>query len=309
VLNGAVKSLQDAGKFNNSVGSLGSRLASIAIELADVCAEIAQIETGFEPDPERLSFLQNRLDLLYRLQQKHKVSSCKELVELYDKLETELSVVYNIEAHIAELEDAVAIAEDRLKEVSGALRANREKIIPEIEKNIVILLRSLGMPNAVVEIVIDDSPSYSATGSDSVAFLFSGNRNMPLRPIAETASGGEVSRIMLCLKSMLASSKQLPTIIFDEIDVGISGDVAEKMGYIMREMSLQMQVIAITHLPQIASKGKHHYAVNKKDTANSTKTEIALLSEQERVYEVAKMLSGKELTEAALQNASHLLKS
>lgn len=305
----AAKSLAEAGKYNTNISQLAERMHSASLELADISSELTRLESGFESDPERVGVLRTRLDLMYHLQQKHKVNTLEALMQIYSSLEADLDRTNNLDALIEDAKKAIASYADQLTEIADNLRSKRQKIAPQIEKNIVSLLRNLGMQNADITIAFETLPEFGRMGCDSVQFLFSGNKNAQLKPVHEVASGGEISRIMLCIKSILSKSKQLPTIIFDEIDVGVSGDIAEKMGLIMKDMSSDMQVIAITHLPQIASKGTHHFAVYKTDSDVSTSTQIMLLDDEKRIEEVAKMLSGKELTSAALENAKNLIRS
>lgn len=303
------KSLADAGKYNTTISQLAERMHSASVELADISTELSRLVPGFESDPERAEILRSRLDLMYHLQQKHKVNTLDALMQIFASLEADLERTNNLDVLIEDAKKAIISDAEQLTAIADNLRSKRKEIAPQIEKNIVSLLRNLGMLNADIKIAFESMPEFGRTGSDTVQFLFSGNKNAPLKPINETASGGEISRIMLCLKSVLSKSKQLPTIVFDEIDVGVSGDIAEKMGLIMKDMSRDMQVIAITHLPQIASKGTHHFAVFKTDSDVSTSTQIVLLDEEKRIEEVAKMLSGKELTAAALENAKSLIRS
>lgn len=308
-LNQSSKSLSEAGKFNSAIDQLAVRIQSVNLELADISSELSRIENTFESDPERAEILRSRLDLMYQLQQKHKVNSLDGLLEIYASLETDLEKTNNLEFLIEESRKEIQKLAQELSKMSDKLSSKRQGITSVIEKNIVSLLRNLGMLNADFKIALEPLSEFGRTGSESAQFLFSGNKNGQLKPVHETASGGEISRIMLCIKSILSKSKQLPTIVFDEIDIGVSGDIAEKMGLIMKDMSLEMQVIAITHLPQIASKGTHHFSVYKTDNDVSTSTQIVLLDDEKRIEEVAKMLSGKELTAAALENARSLIRS
>ena len=265
------------------------------------------LNENVEHDPDRVEYIRQRLDDIYSLEHKHRVSTEKELIDIKEDLGKKLEEIDNYDFHLEELEKQL---ESKRKELSAAakqLSESRKKNIPAIEEKITSMLKELGIPNASFKIQRTDLGEFNEYGLDHVKFLFSANKNVELEDIAKVASGGELSRLMLSLKSTIAETKALPTIIFDEIDSGTSGDIADKMGTIMKEMSRNMQILNITHLPQIASKGDYHYMVYKYDDNESTHTYIKQLQGDERIKEIAKMLSGEELTDTALQNAREFL--
>jgi len=283
------------------------RLASSLIEIQDISTEIEVLSEDIEFNQDRLNFINERLDLLYSLQQLHRVNTVHELLKIQSELEEKLNEIQNFDFEIADLTKKVNLQTEKVEKLASLLSENRKKISPKIEKSIVSQLISLGMPSAVFKIQLDRESDYTSTGFDTISYLFSANKSSELSDITKVASGGEIARVMISIKSLVSANMALPTIIFDEIDTGVSGDIADKMGNIMAEMSKNMQVLSITHLPQIAAKGKKQYLVYKKDTKDSTISNIKELSEKERVTEIAKMLSGKELSEAAIENAKHLL--
>ena len=283
------------------------RLTSALIDLKDIAHDVDALQNDIEADPDRLQQVNERLDLLYTLLHKHNVEGVEQLISLREEFAARLSRMSNYDADIASLEEKTAAGKKKLEKLASALSARRQKQAPDIEKQIISLLRSLGMPNAQLQISFKPLETLTETGQDEVTFLFSANKERTLQPIATIASGGEMARVMLSLKSVLAQSLNMPTIIFDEIDTGVSGDIAAKMGTIMQQMGQHIQVISITHLPQIAAKGQFHFTVYKEDTETSTLSHIRQLTEEERINELAKMLSGDKLTEAAIQNAKNLL--
>ncbi|MBQ0029480.1 MAG: DNA repair protein RecN [Bacteroidales bacterium] len=285
------------------------RISSAMIELKDVAQELDAHLNSMEADPARLSQVNERLDLIYSLQKKHQVSSVEELIALRDKFEAQLNQINSYDEDIERLEREQKAKRDAVLKAASQISANRKKHAPELKQELELLLHSLGMPNAKLEIAFDNLEEPSENGIDKVAFLFSANKDRNLLPISSIASGGEMARVMLSLKSVLSRSTGLATIIFDEIDTGVSGDMAAKMGDIMTDMGKYMQVISITHLPQIAAKGSKHYMVYKADTETSTISHIRCLAENERVEAIAKMLSGDKITDAAMENARSLLQS
>jgi DNA repair protein RecN (Recombination protein N) len=285
------------------------RLQSSLIELKDVAAEMSSYEERVEFNPERLNQVESRLSELFTLQKKYKVSSVTELIALRDSYEEQLQRIGSFEEDLEALSAKLALAFTQLKEQSRKLTESRQKACEPIESYLVEQLIKLGMPNIQFKVDINSLDEYSESGNDEVQFLFSANKNRLPQPVTQIASGGEVSRLMLSIKSLVAHKADLPTIIFDEIDTGVSGEIAHRMGEIMRTMSTEMQVITITHLPQIAGKGAQHYSVFKDDTGLQTQTHIRRLNEDERLVELAQMLSGKNVTDAALQNAQELLRS
>jgi len=288
---------------------LSGRLRSTYIELKDIAEEISDKEAGVEFDPSRQQVVQERLDLIYSLQQKHHVDSVEELVRIKDDLAGKLEQLASFDQEIGALQEKIEKTEARLHELAAQLTESREKVFQTIEETVANQLRELGMPNARFSVSNQAGKDFGPNGVDEISFLFSANKSSNLTDIPKVASGGEISRVMLCIKSLLSSARGLPTIIFDEIDAGVSGEIADRMGRIMQEMGHNIQVISITHLPQIAGKGDHHFKVFKTETDHHTLSSVKSLSRDERVEEIAGMLSGSELTDAALENARLLLKN
>ena len=307
VIKNAINNLQSITHVYTKAENLYERLNSCFIDLKDIAEELNKQENNIESQPERLEFINNRLDTIYSLCQKHKVTNLEDLIALQNSLKEQLD---KLDSFDSELERLSKLKEELLKEVltiGENLSKKRQSAAKIIEKTMIEQLSVLGMPNVqfVIEITKIDVPDI--TGCDYISFLFSANKNVSPKAVAQIASGGEISRVMLCLKSLIATASNLPTIIFDEIDTGVSGEIADKMGNIMKEMGGKIQVICITHLPQIAAKGTKHYRVYKIEEETS-ETKVVLLNAKERVQEIAKMLSGSNLTEAALKNAEELLK-
>ncbi|MFH0999604.1 MAG: DNA repair protein RecN, partial [Bacteroidota bacterium] len=286
-----------------------NRIESVMIELKDIISEIEVLSTDIEHDPERIKFITERLNLIYSLQQKYNVTSISELLTIQQDLDRKLQTIQSFDRDIIELENTLSRELESVKKLSEEISSQRKSFVTELEKNVIYILQQLGIPNAKFSIVIECLTEPGSTGIDQLKFLFSANKNLEAEEISKIASGGELSRLMLSMKYIIARSSQMPTIIFDEIDSGVSGEIAEKMALIMKGMSNYMQVISITHLPQIASKGDFHYKVYKTEGNKDTSTHIELLSSDERVNEVAKMLSGQSLTEAAIEHAKNLLAS
>lgn len=289
------------------VRELADRLDSAYIELKDIAHDISSLADNVDYDPQRLEVASSRLDALYSLQQKHHVETIEELIALRDNILHQLSHIDNADEELdalkAKVNDLLAICTTKAK----ALTATRQKAAKKIEQQITDRLIALGMPNTRFEVRIEEKP-LSNDGADKPAFYFSANKNTPLQPVAQVASGGEIARVMLSLKAMISGAVKLPTIIFDEIDTGVSGRVAEMMAQIMKEMGdSNRQVISITHLPQIAALGSNHYKVEKTDTADGTTSTMRQLTPEERITELAQMLSGSNITDAAIQNARSLL--
>ena len=307
-LNETMQLLGKLKSYFSKAGELHDRLESSHIELKDIVAEIEQLNEEVEHNPGRAAEVNERLDLIYSLQQKHRVETVNELIGIKNKLQMKIDEVTSYDAEIKKLEKELDSQKVKLENVAKELHKSRLSVIPEMESHLIGMLQQLGMPNGKFRINHKDTDDYTPTGIDKVIFLFSANKQSDLQDISVVASGGELSRVMLSLKSLITGSSGLPTIIFDEIDSGVSGDIADRVGNILTEMAQNMQVINITHLPQIASKGKNHYKVYKKDEGDSTNTYIKLLNTEERLEEIAKLLSGKELTDAALKNARELLK-
>ena len=289
------------------VRELADRLNSAYIELKDIAHDISSLADNVDYDPQRLEVASSRLDALYSLQQKHHVETIEELIALRDNILHQLSHIDNADEELdalkAKVNELLAICTTKAK----ALTATRQKAAKKIEQQITDRLIALGMPNTRFEVRIEEKP-LSNDGADKPAFYFSANKNTPLQPVAQVASGGEIARVMLSLKAMISGAVKLPTIIFDEIDTGVSGRVAEMMAQIMKEMGdSNRQVISITHLPQIAALGSNHYKVEKTDPADGTTSTMRQLTPEERITELAQMLSGSNITDAAIQNARSLL--
>ncbi|PDP71537.1 DNA repair protein RecN [Tannerella forsythia] len=289
------------------VKDFADRLRSAWTDMADLASETDVLKEDVEFDPNRLEWVNERLNTIYSLQQKHRVPSVEELLAIQQQLTTQLSAIDLFDEQMETLTKQRETIYEALMVQAGALTARRHEAATEIEQQLVDRMVLLGIPNTRFGIELWPKEKPSADGMDEVCFLFSANKNEALKPVAQTASGGEISRLMLCIKAMIAGFAALPAIIFDEIDTGVSGEIADKMADIMQDLGQKMQVITITHLPQIAAKGRAHYFVYKEDTAERTLTRIRLLTTGERVNEVARMLSGASLTDAAVANAKALL--
>jgi DNA repair protein RecN (Recombination protein N) len=289
--------------------SLLSRIESGLIELDDLATEIEKLSVSIEADPQRLTYVNNRLDEIYSLIQKHHVNDLNELIVKKEEIKDLINSIVNSDERLIELETMLEKEANSLKAISEEISLKRSSVLPDIESRITGLLKQLGIPNAKFRISVTHLKEFTPTGIDQADFLFSANKQIEPENLAKIASGGELSRVMLSLKSLLTKNNNLPTIIFDEIDSGVSGEVADKVGQILSAMGQYMQVINITHLPQVASRGKRHYHVYKDDTDNSTFTRVKLLSPEERILEVARLLSGSEVTETAMNNARELLKA
>lgn len=288
--------------------ALYERLDSCYIELKDISGEISSMLDSISFNPSELDSMNNRLDKLYDLEKKYRCESVAGLIQERESIRIKLDTIVNSDMMLKETEDEV----DRLREIcsqkAGSLTRLRKKASSQIEAQLLESLTSLGMPNAIFKIVLEQCP-FNADGADKVSFMFCANKNGAMQPIYQVASGGEIARVMLSIKAMISSAVKLPTIIFDEIDTGVSGKIAEKMAHIMQKMGENnRQVISITHLPQIAALGKNHYKVSKEDTTEGTISRMLRLSPQERISEIAQMLSGSDVTEAAVNNARELLK-
>ena len=284
------------------------RLNSCYIELKDLAHEIANANEEVEFNPTRLDYVNERLNLIYTLQQKHRVSTVEELIDIAEDYRSKLDAITSYDDRIEELKKQKETIYNKVLEQASVLTTRRLDAAKEIEKQMQAYLVPLGMPNVRFAVELETKKEPDIKGMDSVNFLFSANKNGMLQQVASIASGGEIARVMLSLKAMIAGAVKLPTIIFDEIDTGVSGSIAEKMALIMQEMGqADRQVISITHLPQIAAKGANHYKVYKEDTETGTNSHIRQLNQEERIHEIANMLSGATLTEAALNNAKALL--
>ncbi len=285
------------------------RLESTYIELKDISQEVSDKEEEVEFNPTRLEEVNERLNLIYTLQQKHRVTTVDGLLSLAEEYTTKLSAITSSEENIEELKARCESLYNKVKKQAAILTKSRISAAHEVEKQMAARLMPLGMPNVRFQVEIGARKEPGAHGADTVNFLFSANKNGTLQSISSVASGGEIARVMLSIKAMIAGAVKLPTIVFDEIDTGVSGEIADRMADIMQEMGeSDRQVISITHLPQIAARGCAHYKVYKQDNETETNSHIRRLTDQERVEEIAHMLSGATLTEAALNNAKALLK-
>lgn len=300
-------SLKKITSFFPESNELEQRIESCRIELKDISNEITIHNDRVEVDPQQLEEVTARLDLIYNLLQKHKLGTVDELIILRSDIESKVDFISNIDFNLETKHKQLAELESNLKVLASKLSEKRKKVIPSIEANIIDLLVQLGIKHAAFKVAIQKSETFLSTGVDKVSFLFSANKQIPLQELSKVASGGELSRLMLSLKSLMVKSSGLPTIIFDEIDTGVSGEIADKVGNIIYRMANGMQVINITHLPQIASKGTTHFLVYKDNQSAHSNTKIKLLDSSDRVVEIAKMLSGEKLSEAALTNAKELL--
>ncbi len=304
----AKNALSGISKVMPKTAELAERLDSCRIELKDIADEVSAMLEDTDFNPSELDRINSRLDRIYELEKKYHADTVEELIGKRDELRQKLNNIENSDEALAELEAKCQQLRAKSQQQADALTKLRLKAGKEIEQQLRQRLVPLGMPNVRFEVNIQKG-ELGKNGQDAVAFLFSANTSTPLQPVAQVASGGEIARVMLSLKAMISGAVKLPTIIFDEIDTGVSGKIAEKMADIMQEMGqTERQVISITHLPQIASKGSHHYRVSKEETANGTTSQMQELTQDERVSEIAQMLSGSDVSEAAIANAKQLLK-
>lgn len=289
------------------VTDLTERVRTAYIDLKDVREEASRYFEDIDFDPERQQLIEDRLSTIYGLQKKHSVTTVDELILLRDEIAVQIQNVDSLDERLSILEKETSEKRSLMLEKGGLLSNKRKNAVPEIEKQLIDRLTYLKITNSRFKCEFKEKTNPDSTGIDNLEFLFSANKNTALQPVSEVASGGEISRLMLCLKAMIAGATALPTIIFDEIDTGTSGDIADRVGTIMRQMSREMQVIAITHLPQIASKGDEHLVVYKEETQNGVNSNIKVLTNSERVEEIAQMLSGAEITLEAIENAKAIL--
>ncbi len=299
--------LQDIDKVYPKAKELALRVESAYIDLKDVREEASRYFEEVEFDPARQQLLEDRLSTIYELQKKHSVTTVEELINLRNEMALRLKNIDSLDERLTGLEKETERKRETMLAKASQLSKKRQVAAPGIEKGIMERLAYLRMPNTRFRCDFKRRMSPDETGADNVQFLFSSNKNSSLQPVSDIASGGEISRLMLCIKAMIAGATALPTIIFDEIDTGTSGEVADRVGTIMEEMSKKMQVIGITHLPQIASKGHTHFVVYKKETDDAVSTHIKELNREERVNEVARMLSGAEVSSQAVENARVML--
>ncbi len=307
-LTGSINSIT---KYNSKLEEIAGRIKSVTIELKDVSNEIEAISEEINFDPKRVELINERLNVIYKLQQKHRVKNIDELLKLKVEFENKLQTISSLEEKISQLEKRVADLKKNLIALAHRISGNRNKAIPVIETEIKKLLSEVSLPNAILKIenTILNDDNLNTNGIDQIRFLFSANKGVAYSDISKVASGGELSRLMLCIKSSVAKLIELPTIIFDEIDTGISGETAVNVVRVLKNMSKQHQLITITHLPQIAGRGESHYFVYKEVTGKKTFTKVRKLNADERIVEIAKMLSGEKPSAVAIENAKELLKN
>ncbi|MBR9913962.1 MAG: DNA repair protein RecN [Algicola sp.] len=293
--------------FGKAYETIYQRVNSSVIELDDVFAELETLESQLEADPNRLDVVNTKLQQLHNLMQKHTVSSVEELLSIQQDLSSRISDTEHLDAKISDQQLDIEKLKAQLEDLATTIHKQRVAVIPELIKALENLLATLGMPNAKFKIELQDSNTFLSNGKDELQFLFSANKGGQFNDLKKSASGGELSRIMLAIKSILSKYTQLPTIMFDEIDTGVSGEISNKMGYIMQQMSKTMQVFTITHLPQIAAKGDVHFKVFKTDVDDVTQTQLKKLNSEERIVEIAQMLGGTNVSNSALEHAKQLL--
>jgi DNA repair protein RecN (Recombination protein N) len=299
--------LQKIAPFAPEYATLLERITSLAIELDDISDELINCSEKLIHDPIRLDLISEKLQLIFNLQKKHQVTSVDELLSIQTTLENTLFELGNLESDIAKLTQTIQDKANSLDALAQTIHQKRSESVPVLSDKLIAILATLGMPNVRFNIEIKSTDNYYQNGKDEIQFLFSANKGTDFGLLKKVASGGEMSRIMLAVKAILAQYSKLPTLIFDEIDTGVSGEIAIRMGEIMKEMSQTMQIFAITHLPQIAAKGNAHFKVFKSTVGEDTQSELQLLNEEERVIEIAQMLSGAVVSDSALNHAKSLL--
>lgn len=306
-LSAAADALSSIRRYWSAAEELYDRLQSTRLELRDISDTLSSCEGDIEYDPERLSSISQRLDQLNTLLSKHNKQNIAQLIELREEIADKLEGINNSDIQIQELESRLERATQTLRELAAALSQTRRSAAQDIEQLLISGLVDLGMPHVRFAINLEEAPQFTPTGCDVVTYLFSANKEINLEPVADIASGGEISRLMLCIKALIADRRHLPTIIFDEIDTGVSGDIAERIGIILQSMGKNMQVMAVTHLPQIAASGVKHLYIYKEHSDSSTLSHIRYLEQSERVEEIARMQSGNNLTDITLAAANELL--
>jgi DNA repair protein RecN (Recombination protein N) len=306
-LNEIKNSLQRIATFSTDYNLLFERISSLKIEFEDIAIELNRCSEKLINDPEGLNLINQKLQLIYNLQKKHQATTVDELLAIQSTLENSVLELGNIDEEITKLTVKVDASAKQLDEVCDTIHTNREEAIPLLTEKLITILDTLGMPNVRFKMELNATSTYFDNGKDELQFLISANKGTDFGLLKKVASGGEMSRIMLAVKAILAQYSKLPTLIFDEIDTGVSGEIANRMGEIMKEMSTQMQIFAITHLPQIAAKGNEHFKVFKSTVGEDTQSELKLLTDEERVIEIAQMLSGTVISDSALNHAKALL--
>ncbi len=306
-INAAKQEFSKIASFGDSYEDLRARIASIGIELDDILIEIDNLEENLSTDPQELERINSKLQIINNLFQKHSVSEIENLIAIKNQLQSKINNTESLDETITNQQQEILKVEGKLNDLALKIHDNRKSVIPKFIKKLERILVDLGMPNAKFKIELEHTNSFTARGKDSLQFLFMANKGSSFNELKKAASGGELSRIMLAIKSVLADYIQLPSIMFDEIDTGVSGEISNKMGDIMKQMSARMQVFTITHLPQIAAKGNSHYKVFKTDVADVTNTQLKKLNEEERIVEIAQMLGGLNMTDSAMAHAKQLL--
>ncbi len=306
-LNEIKNALQKVAPFSVEYQNLFERITSLTIEFDDVSKELESCSEKLLNDPAQLELINQKLQSIYNLQKKHQVSSVDELLQIQSDLGNSLLELDNMDEEIASLTNIIEEKAIELDSYASKIHENRVNAIPNLSAQLVAILETLGMPNARFNMELQSSETYFQNGKDELQFLFSANKGTDFGLLKKVASGGEMSRIMLAVKAILAKYSKLPTLIFDEIDTGVSGEIAIRMGEIMKEMSATMQIFAITHLPQIAAKGDSHFKVSKSTVGDDTQSELKLLSQEDRIIEIAQMLSGANISDSALNHAKELL--
>ncbi len=301
------QSLSKLVDFGSNYNDLFERVKSVLIELDDVSSELQRLQEGVEANPDQLEQVNNKLQLLYNLLKKHNVSDIAELIVIKNDLADKVFETANLDDKIISKTKEIQELQAVLEAQAVVLSKKRNSVIPQLKKKLESDLGLLGMPSASFEIKLNTAEEFTATGKDELSFLFTANRGGSYGELKKVASGGELSRIMLVIKAILAKYEKLPTIMFDEIDTGVSGEISNRMADIMKDMSVDLQVFSITHLPQVASKGNHHFKVFKTEGKERTMTNLKQLTDDERVVELAHMLSGKDLSDSALAHAKELL--
>ncbi len=306
-LNTIKTNLSKIESYSGSLKELSERIQSVYIELDDIQLSLLNELERLEADPQQLEETGQRLQLLHNLQVKHSVSTVDELILITQELQEKVSKTESLSEDIEKLKEEMSTIQSQLDEVAEKIHSKRKKALPQLTEELESILKSLGMPNASFKASLELQDNYLTNGKEVLEFLFSANKGGSYGQLKKVASGGELSRIMIAIKAILSRYAQLPTIIFDEIDTGVSGEVAHKMADLMMDMSKNLQVFSITHLPQIAANGQSHYKVYKEDIDNTTVTQLKLLSEEERIHEIAEMIGGKDISDSALTHAKSLL--
>ena len=299
--------LQKLAAYGKSYSELNNRVQSISIELEDIASEIEKLSDSVDADPEQLEVVNGQLQLLQDLYKKHQVQSVLELIAIREELSEKVAISLDMDGTIAQKQKEVNQVESQLNNLAKNIHDKRVKSIPKLAKMLTQQVASLGMPSATFKIEVNPIEEFKSNGKDTLVFQFSANKGSNYGELKKVASGGELSRIMLAIKSILASYEKLPTLMFDEIDTGVSGEISNRMGEIMEEMGAHMQVFSITHLPQVAAKGKQQYKVFKQEEGHTTVTQMKRLENEERLHELAEMLGGKNFTASALEHAKELL--